>query len=80
MSRKLIIDSSETGHSEIDYSSLTQRQIDSRIRKYEKKYGMTLLEYRERHSCTEASPSEEDDLWDWDCLLAERGERPNRRT
>ncbi len=75
MSRKLIIESSEQGRSEIDYSSLSLREIDGRIKAYEKKYGASFARYNKQFSCSDASPREMTDIMDWEYLEQEKKER-----
>jgi hypothetical protein len=45
MTRRLIIDDSDTGRTEIRYDTLSAQEIASRIRAYEKKYGMRFPKY-----------------------------------
>ncbi len=55
MSRKLVIDD-EHGHREIEYSALSMREINQRIRAYETKYGSPLFPYYKQFSCSDAPP------------------------
>lgn len=75
MTRKLVIDDSETGRIEIRYDSLSPQEIVSRIRSYEKKYGMRFNKYSSGFSCDDASPDEMTDYMDWKQLTFERAER-----
>ncbi len=50
MSRKLVIDD-EHGHREIEYSSLSLRDINQRIRAYETKYGSRFPTYYKQFEC-----------------------------
>ena len=75
MTRKLIIESSENGTTEIDYSSLAVRQIGSRIRTYEKKYGVNFQKFLQRYNCDTATPQEISDYMDWKNLVAELADR-----
>ena len=45
MSRRSIVETSEGGRTEIDYSSLPGVEIESRIRAYEERYAATLRDY-----------------------------------
>lgn len=75
MSKKLIIESSETGRQEIVYESLSIEEIEKRIAAYEKKYGMTYARYNKQFSCDDALPWEMGDLMDWENLVQERRSR-----
>ena len=56
MSRRSIVETSEGGRTEIDYSSLSGIEIDSRIHAHEARYGSTLRDYSLSFSCDAASP------------------------
>ena len=71
MSRKLVIDD-EHGHREIEYSSLTPREINQRIRAYESKYGSSFSCYYKNFSCGDATPDEMTDIMDWELLVEEK--------
>jgi hypothetical protein len=75
MTRKLVIDDSDSGRTEIRYDSLSAQEISSRIRAYEKKYGMRFSKYSSGFSCDDASPDEMTDYMDWKMLNSERAER-----
>jgi hypothetical protein len=75
MTRRLVIDDSDTGRTEIRYDSLSSQDIVSRIRAYEKKYGMRFNKYASAFSCDDASPDEITDYMDWKQLTLERAER-----
>ncbi|HYR83655.1 MAG TPA: hypothetical protein VE422_06225 [Terriglobia bacterium] len=75
MTRRLVIDDSETGRTEIWYDSLSSKDIAFRIRAYEKKYGMRFSRYSSTYSCDDASPDETTDYMDWKLLTLERAER-----
>jgi hypothetical protein len=79
MNRHSVIESSENGRTEIDYSGMTDAEIERRIHGYREKYGVTLAAYSKRFSCAAASPQEMLDVMDWDCLIRERDERRNSR-
>jgi len=75
MSRKLLVETSEGGRSIIDYASLRKRELDERIRAYEKKYGMPFSTYHKQFDCDRALPWESGDLIDWESLVRERKTR-----
>ena len=56
MSRHSVIESSENGRTEIDYSAMPDAEVESRIHGYHEKYGMTLTVYSNRFSCGGATP------------------------
>ena len=74
MSRKLVIDD-EHGHREIEYSSLSLREINQRIRAYEAKYGLPFSRYYKSVSCSDATPDEMTDVMDWELLVDEKALR-----
>ncbi len=74
MSRKLVIDD-EYGHREIEYSSLSTREINQRIRAYESKYRTTFARYYKNFSCSDATPDEMTDVMDWELLVEEKALR-----
>ena len=75
MKRKLTIDSSDEGHIEICYDVLSIAEINSRIRAYEKKYGMNFSRFLRGFSCDSATPDEMTDQMDWECLVEELADR-----
>jgi hypothetical protein len=78
MSRRSVVETSEGGRTEIDYSSLPGVEIESRIRAYEERYAATLRDYSLSFSCDAASPHELNDIMDWECLVEERDERSHK--
>ena len=69
MSRILAIRGTE-GDREVDYSALSLKEIQKRIKGYEKRYG-SFFRYLKSYDC-ESSPSEDYlTLIDWECLLNE---------
>jgi RNase P/RNase MRP subunit p30 len=78
MSRRSIVETSEGGRTEIDYSSLTGAEIDRRIHAHEARYGSTLRDYSLSFSCDAASPHELNDIMDWERLVEERDERAHK--
>jgi hypothetical protein len=75
MTRKLVVESSEHGRTEIDYSSLNVREINGRIRTYEKRYGGNFEKFLHVYNCDNASPQEITDYMDWKNLVAELADR-----
>ena len=75
MTRKLIIESSEDGRTEINYSSLEVREITDRIRTYEKRYGGNFEKFLQGYTCDTASPREITDYMDWKNLVAALADR-----
>jgi len=75
MTRKLVIDDSETGRTEIRYDALSSQDLASRIRTYEKKYGMRFNKHASGFSCDDASPDEMTDYMDWKQLTLEKADR-----
>jgi hypothetical protein len=78
MSRRSIVETSEGGRTEIDYSSLSRVELDSRIHVYEERYGAALRDYSLSFSCDAASPHEMNDIMDWERLVEERDERAHK--
>ena len=74
MIKKLIIES-EGERTEIVYSDLSMREINSRIRAYERKYGTSFSRYFKTFSCDDASPDEMTDIMDWEYLVEEKAGR-----
>ena len=73
MSRILAIKGPE-GEREWDYSTLSDREIDKKIRTYEKNFG-SFAKFLRQNDC-ESSPAEDCvTLIDWECLLDERKSR-----
>ena len=75
MKRKLTIDSSEDGRTEICYDSLSLAELNSRIRAYEQKHEMPFSHYVRNFRCDEASPDEMTEYMDWKYLMKERADR-----
>ena len=78
MSRRSIVETSEGGRTEIDYSSLRGTELDRRIHAYEERYGATLRDYSLSFSCDAASPHELNDIMDWERLVEERTARAHK--
>ena len=75
MTRRLVIESSEDGRQEINYSTMPVREISSRIRSYEKKYGSPFPQFLQSYNCDNATPQEITDYMDWKNLVRERSDR-----
>ncbi len=73
--RKVTIYSSDSGATEISYSTMPDAEIDRRIAEYEKKYGMPLKRYNSGFSCDRAGHEEVFDQRDWETLTEERDDR-----
>jgi hypothetical protein len=80
MTRKAIIESSERGRIEIDYSAMSMNDLEMRIQEYERKYGMPFSQFDREIGSDSGSPYEMQDLMDWDALVQERTSRKNTHT
>ena len=69
MSRILAIKGTD-GDREIDYSSLTLKEIQKRLKGYEKKFG-SFARFLRAHDCESSPPEDYLTLIDWECLLNE---------
>jgi hypothetical protein len=69
MSRILAIKGTE-GEKEVDYSTLTVKEIHKRIKDYEKKFG-SFAKFLRRYDCESSAPDDYLILIDWECLLNE---------
>ena len=74
MIKKLVIESGGK-RTEIVYSDLSMRDISSRIREYEKKYGTSFSRYFKTFSCDGAMTDEMTDIMDWEYLVEEKSTR-----
>jgi hypothetical protein len=73
MSKIVAIRSTE-GEKELDYSTLSPKEIDKRIKTYEKRFS-TFTKFLRQYDC-ESSPAEDYlTLIDWECLLEEQKSR-----
>jgi len=73
--RKVTIYSSESGVTEINYSTMPDTEIDRRIAEYEERYGMPFERYILGFSCDHAGHQEVFDQMDWETLTEERNDR-----
>ena len=69
MSRILAIRGTE-GDREVDYSVFSLKEIQKRIKDYDKKYG-SFARYLKSYDCESSPPEEYLTLIDWECLLNE---------
>ena len=76
MSRLLAIKGTD-GEREVDYSSLSLREIQKRIKGYEKKHGSFARFFR-GYDCESSPPEDYLTLIDWECLLNEMKLRKSR--
>jgi hypothetical protein len=76
MSRILAIKGTE-GEREVDYSSLSIKEIQKRIKVYEKRYG-SYSRFLKGYDCESSPPEEYLTLADWECLVDELKSRRGR--
>ena len=69
MSRILAIKGTEVDK-EVDYSTFTVKEIQKRIKDYEKKFG-SLAKFLRGYDCESSPPEDYLTLIDWECLLNE---------
>jgi len=79
MKRSMVTTTSDGMREEIDFSLLSDAEIDHRISTYERKYGSSFAEYSDRFSCDAAGHEEVLDLIEWETLVEEREERAAAR-
>ena len=77
MSRVLAVRGTE-GEREVDYSALSLKEIQKRIKGYERKYGSFARFFRS-YDCESSPPEEYLTLIDWECLLNEIKSRKGTR-
>jgi len=75
MKRSMVTTTSDGLREEIDFSLLSDAEINRRISTYEQKYGSSFPEHLNRFSCDDAGHDEVFDLMDWETLVEEREER-----
>ena len=75
----MVTTTSDGMREEIDFSLLSDAEINHRISSYEQKYGSGFAEHSIRFSCDAASHEEVFDLIDWETLVEEREERDAAR-
>ena len=76
MSRILAIKGTE-GEREVDYSSLSLKEIQKRIKGYDKRYG-SYSKFLKSYDCESSPPEEYLILADWECLVDEVKSRKGR--
>jgi hypothetical protein len=69
MSRILAIKGTEV-EKEVDYSTLSLKETQKRIKNYEKQYG-SYARFLKGYDCESGTPEDYLILIDWECLLAE---------
>ena len=69
MSRILAIKGTEI-EKEVDYSTFTVKEIQKRIKDYEKKFG-SFAKFLRGYDCESSTPDDYLTLIDWECLLNE---------
>lgn len=69
MSRILAIKGTE-GEREVDYATLSLKEIQKRTRAYEKEHG-SYGKFLKSYDCESGTPEDYLVLIDWECLLAE---------
>ena len=77
MSRILAIKGTE-GEREVDYSTLSPKEIQKRIKGYEKRYG-SFAKFFKSYDCESSPPEDYLILIDWECLLDEQKGRKGVR-
>jgi hypothetical protein len=65
------------GEREVDYSSLSLREIQKRIKGYEKKHG-SYSRFLKGYDCESSPPEDYLTLIDWECLSDELKSRKGR--
>ncbi len=73
MSRIVVISGTE-GERRIDYSLLSPKEIDKRVRAYQKQYG-SFRKFLHGYDCGSSPPEDYVTLVDWESLLAEQKAR-----
>jgi hypothetical protein len=76
VSRILAVKGTE-GEREVDYSSLSPKEIQKRIKGYERKYG-SFSKFLRSYDCESSPPEDYLTLVDWECLLNEMKSRKGR--
>ena len=69
MSRILAIKGTD-GEREVDYSTLALKEIQKRLKAYEKQYS-SYVKFLRRYDCESGTPEDYLVLIDWECLLVE---------
>ena len=77
MSRILAVKGTE-GEREVDYSALSPKEIDKKIKAYEKRFG-TFAKFLRQYDCESSPPEDYLTLIDWECLLEEQKSRKHSK-
>ena len=77
MSRILAIKGPD-GERELDYSTLSAKEIDKKIKDYEKRHG-SFSKFLRQYDCESSPPEDYVTLVDWECLLDEQKSRKRTR-
>lgn len=77
MSRILAIKGID-GEKKIDYSSLSLKEIQKKLKSYEKRYG-SFGKFLRSYDCESSLPEDYLTLIDWECLLNEQKSRKGAR-
>lgn len=72
MSRKMIVENSETGRTVIEYGRFSLAELDKQIKAYEKKHGMVFVAFHRGYNHDYASDEETTDFMDWENLVEEK--------
>jgi len=73
MSRIVVISGTE-GKRKIDYSTLSPKEIDQRVKAYQKQHG-SFRKFLQGYDCESSPPEDYVALIDWESLLAEQKAR-----
>jgi hypothetical protein len=76
MSRIVAIKGTD-GEREIDYSRLSTKEIETKIKAHEKKYG-SFAKFMRQYDCESSSPEDYLTLVDWECLVGELKSRKGK--
>src|SRR5262245_66598310 len=68
--RRILAVKGTEGEREVDYSALSLKEIQKRLKAYEKQYG-SYVKFLRRYDCESGTPEDYLVLIEWECLLAE---------
>jgi hypothetical protein len=71
---KIVAIKGPEGEREVDYSTLSPKEIDKRIRAYEKRFG-SFAKFFRQYDCESSAAEDYLTLIDWECLLEEQKNR-----
>lgn len=66
------------GDREVDYSAFSHKEIQKRIKDYEKRYG-SFAKFLRSYDCESSPPEDYLTLIDWECLLNEHKNRKSSK-